>query len=60
MAAGRWFARARFKGEKYKLTVFVNDIQAKELLIEDDSRTQTFDVPVDLVGTDAIADQHLA
>jgi len=50
LASCRWFARSRFKDERYKLTVFVNDHLAKELEIDADSRTQTIDVPAELLS----------
>jgi len=50
LAACRWFARSQFKQEKYKLTVFVNDLLAKELEIDADSHTQTIDVPAELLA----------
>ncbi|MEO2021205.1 MAG: alpha-2-macroglobulin family protein, partial [Pirellulaceae bacterium] len=45
LATCRWFARTRFQGERYKLTVFVNDQQAVEMEIDDQSQTRTFDIP---------------
>jgi len=50
LAVCRWFARTQFNNEKYKLTVYVNDLQAKNLEIDADSRTQTFDVPTELLA----------
>jgi uncharacterized protein YfaS (alpha-2-macroglobulin family)/TolA-binding protein len=47
-----WFARTRFTGERYKLTMWVNDLKAHELEINDDARTQTFDIPANLLVKD--------
>ena len=44
-----WYARTRFEGEKYKLSVYVNDRLAKELEVDGDARTQTIDVPAKLL-----------
>ena len=52
LAVSRWFARSQFKDEKYKLTVYVNDHLAKELDVDADSRTQTIDVPSELLAQD--------
>ena len=43
--ARAWFARTRFDGEHYKLTVFVNDYEAKVLDVDADTGTLTVDVP---------------
>ena len=40
LALCRWFAESRFEGERYKLTVFVNDVQAKVLDIDPAAGTQ--------------------
>jgi len=48
LAACQWFAASRFKGEHYKLNVFVNDFRAKVLEIKDDTGTVTIDVPAGL------------
>ena len=45
LALCRWFADTRFTGERYKLTVFVNDVQIKVLDIDPAAGTQTIDVP---------------
>ncbi len=47
LALCRWFAANRFEAEHYKLTVFVNDVQAKVLQIDQASGTlmKTIDVP---------------
>ncbi len=50
LAVCRWFARTQFNNEKYKLTVYVNDLLAKQLEIDADSRTQTIDVPSELLA----------
>ncbi|MCA9164106.1 MAG: tetratricopeptide repeat protein, partial [Planctomycetales bacterium] len=49
LAACRWYERTRFVGDAYKLTVFVNDLQAGELNIDASSLTQTIDVPANLL-----------
>ncbi len=41
----RWFADSRFTGERYKLTVFVNDVQVKVLDIDPAAGSQSIDVP---------------
>jgi len=45
MALGQWFAQSRFEGEHYRLAVFVNDVQAKVLDIDEAAGTQVIDVP---------------
>ncbi len=45
LAACRWFADSRFTGERYKLTVFVNDVQVKVLDIDPAAGSQWIDVP---------------
>ncbi|MBN2475322.1 MAG: tetratricopeptide repeat protein [Pirellulales bacterium] len=47
-----WFAESRFEGEHYKLAVFVNDVLAKELEIDQAAGTQTIDVPAGLLKPD--------
>jgi tetratricopeptide (TPR) repeat protein len=49
VALCRWFADSRFEGEKYKLTVFVNDVQVKVLDIDKTAETQTVVVPAALL-----------
>jgi outer membrane protein assembly factor BamD (BamD/ComL family) len=49
LAVCRWFAETQYKDEKYKLTIFVNDVQAKELDIDDGSQTQVIDIPAELL-----------
>ena len=49
VALCRWFAESRFEGEKYKLTVFVNDVQVKVLDIDKTAETQTVVVPAALL-----------
>jgi uncharacterized protein YfaS (alpha-2-macroglobulin family)/tetratricopeptide (TPR) repeat protein len=44
-----WFAKSRFEGDRYKLAVFVNDVQAKELDVDPAAGTQTIDVPASLL-----------
>jgi hypothetical protein len=50
LALSRWFAESRFEGERYKLTVFVNDVQAAELDIDPAAGTQVVDVPTKLLA----------
>ncbi len=45
LATCRWFADSRFTGERYKLTVLVNDAEIKVLDIDPAAGTQTIDVP---------------
>ncbi|HEV3005705.1 MAG TPA: outer membrane protein assembly factor BamD, partial [Pirellulales bacterium] len=45
LALGEWFAKTRFEGEHYQLTVVVNDVDATTLDVTDDSGTQTLQVP---------------
>ena len=52
LALCRWFAESRFEGERYKLTVFVNDVQAKVLDVDQAAGTQTIDVPAKLLKKD--------
>jgi len=49
LALVEWFAQSRFQGERYRLAVFVNDVQAQVLDIDDTSGTQVIDVPVKLL-----------
>ncbi len=49
LAVAQWYSKTRFVNEHYKLAVFVNDIQVKELDIDADSGPQTVDVPADLL-----------
>lgn len=44
LALGKWFTRTKFQGEKYTLTIYVNDLLAQKLDISPDSRTQTIDI----------------
>ncbi len=50
LALGRWFARTRFEGEKYKLAVYVNDRLAGELNVDKDTGTKTIEVPAELLA----------
>lgn len=45
LALAQWFARTRFEGEKYTLSVFVNDVLAKKLDVDPAAGTQSIDVP---------------
>ena len=44
-----WFARTQFQGAKYELTIFVNDLKAFQISVDEDSATQTLDVPENLL-----------
>ena len=50
LALCRWFADSRFEGERYKLTVWVNDHQAKILDMDGATVTQVIDVPQNLLA----------
>ncbi|HJS07912.1 MAG TPA: MG2 domain-containing protein, partial [Pirellulales bacterium] len=45
MAVATWYAKTRFEDQHYKLTVFVNDLQAAVLDITEDTETLSVDVP---------------
>ena len=45
LALCRWFADSRFQGERYKLSVYVNDVRVKVLDIDPAAGSQTIDVP---------------
>ncbi len=45
LALCQWFSQSRFEGERYRLTIFVNDVRAKELDIDPAAGTQVIDVP---------------
>jgi tetratricopeptide (TPR) repeat protein len=45
MAVATWYAKTRFEDQHYKLTVFVNDLQAAVLDITDETETLSVDVP---------------
>lgn len=45
LALCRWFAASRFEGERYKLTVWVNDQKAAELEMDEAAPTRVVDVP---------------
>ncbi len=50
LAVAKWFAKTRFEGEHYKLTVFVNDLQAAVLDIHRTTPTRkTVDIPAHLL-----------
>jgi len=49
LATARYFARTRFQGEHYRLEVFVNDVRAAVLEMEQDGGTQVIDVPARLL-----------
>lgn len=44
LALGKWFARTKFASERYKLTIYVNDLLAKEVEVTPQTRTQTIDI----------------
>jgi len=50
LALCRWFADSRFEGERYKLTIWVNDHQATVLDMDGATVTQVIDVPADLLA----------
>jgi uncharacterized protein YfaS (alpha-2-macroglobulin family)/TolA-binding protein len=45
-----WYGQATFTGEKYKLTVFVNDLLLKEIEVDDAATTIPLDVPAELLS----------
>ena len=45
LALAQWFAKSRFEGGKYTLSVFVNDVLAKRLEVDPAAGTQAIDVP---------------
>jgi len=45
LAVCRWFADSRFTGERYKLTIFVNDVLVKVLDVDPAAGSQWIDVP---------------
>ncbi len=49
LALCTWFAETRFEGQRYRLAVFVNDVQAGVLEFDDTSPTAVLDVPADLL-----------
>jgi tetratricopeptide (TPR) repeat protein len=49
LAVCRWYARTQFQGQKYKLTIYVNDLLAEELTVDGASRTQIVDIPKELL-----------
>ena len=49
LAACNWFARSKFETERYELTVFVNDKEVKKLDFNQHARTQTVNVPAELL-----------
>ncbi|NLS96777.1 MAG: tetratricopeptide repeat protein [Planctomycetaceae bacterium] len=49
LALSDWYARSRFEGEKYQLTVVVNEKEAAVLEVEPSAITQTVDVPGELL-----------
>ena len=51
LALCRWFADSRFTVERYKLTVFVNDVQVKVLDIDPAAGSQWIDVPRRLLNS---------
>ena len=53
LALCRWFADNRFQGERYKLSVFVNDVRVKVLDVDPAAGSQTIDVPRKLLNVEA-------
>ncbi len=49
LAVCRWFGQTKTQAEHYKLAVFVNDVQAKVLEIDEKTGTLTIDVAADLL-----------
>jgi len=49
LALCRWFGESRFEGERYTLTVFVNDVRVKALEFDKTAGTQVIDVPAKLL-----------
>jgi hypothetical protein len=49
MAECGWFGQSRFSGERYRLTIFVNDKQAQVLDVDPAAGTQTVDVTAALL-----------
>lgn len=45
LALGAWFAQSRFEGERYRLTVSVNDVQVKTLDVDPAAGSLILDVP---------------
>ena len=45
LALGEWFAKTRFEGEHYQLTIVVNDVDAATLDVTQDAGTRTVQVP---------------
>ena len=52
LALSHWYAQSRFEGERYALTVFVNDVEAARLDIDPAAGTQTVRVPAKLLKPD--------
>ncbi|MEX0586660.1 MAG: tetratricopeptide repeat protein, partial [Pirellulales bacterium] len=49
LALGAWYKKNHFKQEKYELEIYVNDVRAKVIAIDDTTATQTIDVPAGLL-----------
>ncbi|HUY34628.1 MAG TPA: tetratricopeptide repeat protein [Pirellulales bacterium] len=49
LALGEWFAKTRFQGEHYQLTIVVNDTDAATLDVTQDAGTRTVQVPAKLL-----------
>jgi uncharacterized protein YfaS (alpha-2-macroglobulin family)/tetratricopeptide (TPR) repeat protein len=45
LALSAWYAKNHFKNEKYEIEIFVNDIRAKTLVVDDATGTQTIEIP---------------
>ncbi len=49
LALSQWYSKNRFDGEHYKLTIFVNDLKAKEIDVTKETGVQTIDIPARLL-----------
>ena len=50
LALCQWFGKTRFQGERYALTVSVNDAQAKRIEVDPTAGTQTVEVPAEMLA----------
>jgi tetratricopeptide (TPR) repeat protein len=50
LVLGSWFARTRFEGQTYKLTIYVNDLLLETLEIDDAASAKTLNVDAKLLG----------
>jgi tetratricopeptide (TPR) repeat protein len=49
MAVATWYAKTRFEDQHYKLTIFINDLQAAVLDITEESDTLSVNIPQRLI-----------